>query len=233
MIQKTRHCRAADNLGRALNNLGDELLDAGCVEEGVEVLRQAVKLNPDMAQIYGNLGRGLTELRDFAGAAPCDEAVRLDPGGPFSSATGPLGRCPRPLGRGRVASEAGPGPSAVGQLIETNLAKCLADQSSWTRQSSGCRTSCGGSQVHRGPPAAGHRAGDGGAISGSGGSGPRVGVVSLQDARPCLLLGLIELQQADGEAALRWFARGVAAGPAMCCVAPAQRQHPSAAGGAG
>ena len=94
------------------------------------MLRQAVKLNPDMAQIHGNLGRGLTDTAGFRrGATPLRRGGAVGPeGSPLSPATGPVGRCPRPLGRGRGASEAGPALAPSDGVIETNLAKCLADQ---------------------------------------------------------------------------------------------------------
>lgn len=216
VIQKTRHHRAADNLGRALNNLGDELLDAGRVEEGVEVLRQAVKLNPDMAQIHGNLGRGLTDLQDFAGAQhSCDEAVRLDPkGARFRQQLGLLaaaqGRLDGAEAHLRQALALAPSDS----LIETNLAKCLADQQQLDEAINRLQD-----VVRRDPKFTEARQrlatvlATAGRYQEAAAQARDLASRSPQDARPCLLLGLIELQQPDQEAALRWFAEALQRDP--------------------
>lgn len=216
VIQKTRHHRAANNLGRALNNLGDQLLDAGRFEEGVEVLREAVKLNPDMAQIHGNLGRGLTELGDFAGAQEhCQTAVRLQPDGArvhqqsglLAAAQGRLDEAERHF---RHALTLAPTDS----VIETNLAQCLADRQQMDEAIERLQD-----VIRRDPKFTEARRRLATALATAGRfdeaaeAARELAASSPQDARPCLLLGLIESQRGADEPALEWFAEAVRRDP--------------------
>ena len=58
VLQSDQGNRSRSHLGRALNNLGDALLDAGHTQDGLVALRQAEELQPDTAEIQANLGRG-------------------------------------------------------------------------------------------------------------------------------------------------------------------------------
>jgi tetratricopeptide (TPR) repeat protein len=216
VIEKTRHSGATFHRARALSNLGDQLLDAGRVEEGVEVLRQAVKLNPAMAQIHGNLGRGLLDIQDFAAAQHHgDEAVRLDPkGARFRQQLGLLAAAQGRLDEAEAHLRQALALAPSDGVIETNLAKCLADQHEFDEAIERLW-----GVVRRDPKFAEARRRLATALATAGRFEEAAEVARelasrfVQDARPCLLLGLIELQQPDEEAALRWFAEALQRDP--------------------
>ena len=216
VIQKTRTHRAADNLGRALNNLADELLDAGQNQDGVEILREAVRLNPNMAQIHGNLGRGLCELGQYDEARRyCEEAVQREPtGARYRQQLGLLAvaqqrweEAEREL---RGASRLAPSDD----VIQTNLGQCLADQRKYPEA-----IDCFQQVIHRDPHAVDARQrlattlASAGRLDEAAAQAKELTGLSPRDAHPHLLLGLIEAQRGDDLSALRNFTQAAELDP--------------------
>ncbi len=212
VVEKSRSYRKPHSWARALSNLGDALLDAGRVEEGVEVLQQALALNPDMAEIHGNLARGLMKLDDLAAARQhCEEAVRRDPQG---------ARFRQQLGL--VAAQEGHGDEAERHfrtalqlnpddpVIQVNLGQCLADQQRLD-EAIACFEAVLGRDAH----SLDARQRLATALASVGRMDEAVlharelALRSPADARPHLLLGLIELQRKNERAAVEHLRRAV------------------------
>jgi tetratricopeptide (TPR) repeat protein len=117
-------------VARAANNLADDLIKGGCVEEAVAILRKAIKITPESAEVHANLGGGLMQLEKFdESRRHLLEAVRLKPEiGRFRQQLGLLsateGKPKQAEEHFRKAAGLSPGDA----VIWFNLGQCLADQ---------------------------------------------------------------------------------------------------------
>jgi hypothetical protein len=76
-----RYLRAKPDAHEAANNLACALRDLGRSEEAIEILRTAIKAQPEDPMKWNTLGTILNNQGDLAGAITFfDEALRLDPG---------------------------------------------------------------------------------------------------------------------------------------------------------
>jgi tetratricopeptide (TPR) repeat protein len=130
VCRHSRHHRSRENLARSLNNLGDCLLDQGQFDEALRVLAEAVKLQPTLAAVHGNLARGWTAAGDLASARRhAETALRLEPNsaeyqqqmGLVSVSEGRWTEAERYLREAHRLAPSNP-------VIAINLGKCLADQ---------------------------------------------------------------------------------------------------------
>jgi tetratricopeptide (TPR) repeat protein len=130
VVQVTRYYGTGSHQDRTLNNLGDALLDAGRIQQGLDVLRQAEQLQPSSAEIHGNLGRGLLQLGQVEAARPhCEAAVRLSPDvARFRQQLGVLAAQQRRHEDAEREFREALRLAPLDVLIETNLGQCLAAQ---------------------------------------------------------------------------------------------------------
>jgi tetratricopeptide (TPR) repeat protein len=206
VIQKSRSYCTAFSLARAMGNLGDALLDVGRIEEGVEVLKNAAKLRPDMPEIRGNLGRGLMELGDFEAARQhCEAAVQRSPNhARFRQQLGLLAAAERRWADAEQQLRAAVQLSPQDAVVKTNLAQCLAEQG---RSQEALR--CLEEVLEADPHFTDARQRLATTLAAAGrwseatDHARELARQSPDDARPHLLMGLIEIQRENDRAALQ------------------------------
>lgn len=117
------------------SNRGAELMRAGQLEEAVEALELATRLDPELASVWGNLGVGLRRLERWDEAEEAyRRALEIDPG--FTTAYQNLASLLRRQGRREEAAELmelveklGPqNPYALLKLGDLSLARGRVDE---------------------------------------------------------------------------------------------------------